>query len=66
VKNAKMAFKLLDDAKVYSDVIKALDNADKKSFAKICEKLKIPEAQTERLWLLMNYESSREAGTICW
>ncbi len=70
IKNAKMAYKLLENETEYKKLLDAIEARDKPSFDAICKRLGIvdePESKrVDKLWRLIKYEAGKEGTNICW
>jgi hypothetical protein len=66
VKNAQLAYKLIDKKENYQKLLDAVENKDKKAFLALCLEIGIGDDEANELWRLIKYESGKESVSICW
>jgi NAD-dependent DNA ligase len=70
IKNAKMAYKLLENEAEYKNLLQAIEDRKKPDFEGICQRLGIvdegEEKRVDKLWKLIKYEAGRQPTGVCW
>jgi len=67
IKNAKMAFKLIEKKENYKRLIDSVEtHENKEKFVALCTEMGIDDPEANELWRLIQFESGKEATGVCW
>ncbi len=67
IRNAKMAFKLIEKKENYKRLIDSVEtHENKEKFVALCTEMGIGDPEANELWRLIQFECGKQAMGVCW